>query len=372
MHPVRRRGNDRGAIAVTTSILLAGGVLLGFMALVVDVGRLYVEREELQSSADAAVLAVAKACSNNTPDCDTTGTIYDLAARYADANSRDNLTGLTSLCGRLPGKLPDCDPAPDNLTRCIGPVPPGSVPYIEIRVHTEIAGGSTVLPPTFGQMMLNNGGFDGTSVGACARATWEPGIGPVGIGISQCAFDTYTANGTVFGPDPPYDDFSNPPYPDEQAIRARGSGVLPPCPSTVVGRDPAPSFSWLPTNGPTDCEVTIPADGIFRRGRTVDESLLGECSRMLRRSRTEQIPIFVIIYDGQYPGTDPTYQGVSVAPFVVTGHRWGADRIRSWNPDPDAHLCGFGNRCIYGFFTGSPIPLSDFDPSRYSLIRLIG
>jgi hypothetical protein len=177
----------------------------------------------------------------------------------------------------------------------------------------------------------------------------------------------------VFGPSPPYDDATTPPLPHETAIRARGTDVLPACPSTIEGLDPARSFSWLPTNGPADCEVTIGEDFQFRQARSVDESLLGECRTMLQRSRNEQIPMFVIIYDGLYPDSSPeTYQGVSVAPFVATGYRWGADRLRSWNPDPDAHLCGFGNRCLYGFFTGPPIPLADFDPSRYSQIRLIG
>ena len=42
-----RRSDDRGAVATVVAILLAGGVLLGFLSLVVDVGRIYVEREEL-------------------------------------------------------------------------------------------------------------------------------------------------------------------------------------------------------------------------------------------------------------------------------------------------------------------------------------
>src|ERR1043165_3858879 len=62
----RRRPGERGAVAVTVAILLGGGVLLGFAALVVDVGQLYAEREELQSGADAAALAVAKACATQT------------------------------------------------------------------------------------------------------------------------------------------------------------------------------------------------------------------------------------------------------------------------------------------------------------------
>ena len=63
------RRDDGGAVATVVAILLAGGVLLGFLALVVDVGQIYVEREELQTGADAAVLAVAKACATAAPAC---------------------------------------------------------------------------------------------------------------------------------------------------------------------------------------------------------------------------------------------------------------------------------------------------------------
>jgi uncharacterized membrane protein len=38
------------------------------MALVVDVGQIYAERDELQRGADSAALAVAKA-ANSVPDC---------------------------------------------------------------------------------------------------------------------------------------------------------------------------------------------------------------------------------------------------------------------------------------------------------------
>ena len=77
------------------AILLAGGVLLGFLALVVDVGQLYVEREELQTGADAAVLAVAKACATAAPACSSSSAVRALAQSYADANSADGRSRVT-------------------------------------------------------------------------------------------------------------------------------------------------------------------------------------------------------------------------------------------------------------------------------------
>ena len=92
---------DRGAVATVFGILLSGGVLLGLMALVIDVGQLYVERGELQTGADAAALAVARACATNTPDCRDLPAVTALAQRYLDDNASDGVSKLDVFCGRL-------------------------------------------------------------------------------------------------------------------------------------------------------------------------------------------------------------------------------------------------------------------------------
>lgn len=56
-----RVGNDRGAVAVIVALLMV--VFLGFAAIAIDVGRLYVERRQLQNGADAAALAIAQDCA---------------------------------------------------------------------------------------------------------------------------------------------------------------------------------------------------------------------------------------------------------------------------------------------------------------------
>jgi Flp pilus assembly protein TadG len=60
--------HDSGSVAVITAICL--GFLIGFVALVVDVGHLYAVRNELQNAADAAALAGARALFplNGYPD----------------------------------------------------------------------------------------------------------------------------------------------------------------------------------------------------------------------------------------------------------------------------------------------------------------
>ena len=58
-----RCGDDRGAVTAVVAVVLGAGVLLGMATVVVDVGRLYAEREQLQSGADAAAWAAAESCA---------------------------------------------------------------------------------------------------------------------------------------------------------------------------------------------------------------------------------------------------------------------------------------------------------------------
>src|SRR5262245_24182109 len=128
----RGRQDDRGAVAPTVAVLLASGVLLGSLALVVDVGQIYVERQDLRSGADAAALAVGKACALGLPQCQTTDDIIDLVQHYADVNSVDGVSAVRQVCGRLPALLPACPPPLGGLADCVGSPPAGVAPYVEV------------------------------------------------------------------------------------------------------------------------------------------------------------------------------------------------------------------------------------------------
>ncbi len=87
--------DEEGAIGVLVAIFLAGGVLLGMGALVIDVGRLYQNRAELQNGADAGALAVAKSCASGS--CNA-----GLAGSYANANASNLTAGQAAVdlvCG---------------------------------------------------------------------------------------------------------------------------------------------------------------------------------------------------------------------------------------------------------------------------------
>lgn len=150
-------------------VLLGSGVLIPTAALVVDVGSIYVERGELQNGADAAAVAVAKGCvaGKCVNGLDLVAQTSS-AKKMANANASDKKTAVTQVCGKWAG-LPACPPAPKNLTACEGPTPSGN--YVEIRVRTETKTGSSLLPPTLARTFAGKSDYDGTSVGACARAT---------------------------------------------------------------------------------------------------------------------------------------------------------------------------------------------------------
>jgi hypothetical protein len=71
--------SEDGASAVLLAILIA--VLIGFTALVVDVGGLFVERNILQNSSDAGALAGVQELPGNT------GGAVDVAGHYVDLNT---------------------------------------------------------------------------------------------------------------------------------------------------------------------------------------------------------------------------------------------------------------------------------------------
>ncbi len=76
-------GNQRGSVTIITVAALA--ILLGFAALVIDVGFLYVNRTELVNMVDAAALAGVQDLPDNTAQAEASGRSYaTLNGRVSD------------------------------------------------------------------------------------------------------------------------------------------------------------------------------------------------------------------------------------------------------------------------------------------------
>lgn len=351
----RIRDDDRGAVGSMFAVLLAGGVLLGMLALVIDVGLLYAEREELQSGADAAAIAVVAECARaeDVAGC-TTSDMLALAATYADANARDGATHVLEVCGTL-GSLSTCTAPVGNLTDCIPAVPADNRPYVEVRTSTEMSDGSLLLPPVFAQTLSGNSGYDGTAVRACARATLGAPARGLGVTFSECEWRFATDNGTALPEGPQFVPGSH----REVVLKIHDSQGPPP-PGCTSGGGPnfdAPGgFGYLDRS---DCEIEI-LGGTYRTDQPGNDP--GECLDLLDEATTAPVPqvLFIPIYQSvRGQGRNTEYTLSKVAAFVPTGYFFGAGQNKSkdsWLPGSTISECTGQERCIYGYFVNVTVP----------------
>lgn len=348
---VTRNGADRGAVATLVAIVLGSGVLLGMGAIAVDIGQLYAEREELQSGADAAAMAVAK-CAAQGDTCESD--LIDLAESYADVNAKDDASAVNVLCGTLPDSgLPECPPQSGTLSRCFNEPP--ETPYVEVRTATELSDGSTLLPPTFAGTLLGNEGYAGSKVGACARAAFGPPVPATGLAvtISICEWEELTGGGESYPEAPPYPPNTMPPSGTDKAIKLHTTDSDSSCPAGPSGSDTPGGFGWLDDNG--DCQTAIDEDGTVGG----DPGVAGPgCAEALYAALTPPSVIFIPVYDSvSGTGSNTEYHIAGMAAFVLTGFSLPSiGREKSWLSD--AHLCKGSDKCIYGYFTQALVPVT--------------
>jgi hypothetical protein len=236
-----RLNTDRGAASTIVVLLLATGVLLGMTAMVVDVGRLYNEREELQSGADSAAMTVALDCAKRRAACTTLGMANSEDA--ADANAKDGRSNVVELCGwARTVTLPACAlPDNGNLTDCIGSAPTG-INFIQVRTRTEVATDDYVLPFAFAQTMAGTG--TGATVAACARVAYGPPRSGLAVTISACEYERAKADEVAAPPWPP-----DPPANKEVVLGIHGSQATHCSVGPPSGWDHPGGFGWLDETG---------------------------------------------------------------------------------------------------------------------------
>jgi hypothetical protein len=336
--------SDHGGVAVLVAVVLGLGSLLGIGALVIDVGRVYVEREELQTGADAAGLAVAKNCTVSPGSCASAA--VSTAKSYADRNSKDGVSRVAVICGTGRG-LATCPAQSTGRSACISSAP-ASVPYVEVRTSTELPDGSTLLPPAFARALADNSGYQGTGVSACARYAWGPlqATPVVAIGVSTCEWNKVTSNGTVLQPNPPTAS-------GESALHLQNTTGATSCPTGTAGWNNPNGFGWTDEN-PSACYNVAPAVGATMGG-DMDNVYKSECDTRLKDSRTNRTVLTLPIYDGVKGHI--SYHVVGFAAFVVTGYNLPDQGGRGGLVAPsilsNKHLCPSTEHCLYGYFTGS-------------------
>jgi Flp pilus assembly protein TadG len=348
-HPwMLARPGEQGAIGVLVAVLVAGGVLFGMGALVIDVGQLYQNRAELQNGADAGALAVAKSCVAGL--CTPT-----IASTYANANA-SKLTGGTAdvnlVCGS--GIQGACPASTGKITDCPA-APPSGTNYVDVHTSTELPGGSHLLPPVFARTLAGNGNYQGTTVYACAQAEWgAPSTATtVAYTISACTWDKYTNQGQTLAPPPPY----SPPYSSltsvDSVVYEHGSTNNTICPAQYQepsGSDGPGNFGWTSDTG--TCSVTITNNTY--PGST-GASANSDCLTALYNAWSTQSTIYLPVYTtATGSGNNLLYTLKGFAAFVVTGYYFpGSAGQQAKEKDwvTGNYPCSGSNFCLSGFFT---------------------
>jgi Flp pilus assembly protein TadG len=291
----KRLSDERGATAVLVGILLVP--LIGFAAISLDVGALYVERGQLQNGADSAALAIAQECAEdgvcNSPSA--------LAATFSDANANDA--------------------AANNLT----PSFPNDHTVTVSTSTLEASSGDSAINHPFAALI----GHDQTTVHATATAEWgSPRASTVvlPLALSLCEFE-------------------------KAAAGAEGKLLLinyemPKSPGCV---HPIPGgFAWLDRIS-GGCASFINLDD----GTAPSEagnSYPGACDSTM--AGLEGTTILVPIHNGfsVEHGTDKAYTLYGFAAFKITGWKFSGAGYPQVSIDKDAPKCTGSCRGIQGYF----------------------
>lgn len=235
---------EQGAVATIVVVMLAAGVLLGFLALSVDVGRTVLERRELQNGADAGALSLAQSCAQGNCVAGADGVVA-----LVNNNAGDSAHTISLQCGSAGTGLPPC-PAGDvsDIKQC-PPVPPGfgGVSFVEVHTRTS-SGGNSFIENVFGEAA---GGAATSTVDSCARAGWGPpgGASVLPLTFSFCEYKSAIDDPTIgFGELP----IGANPHKGETALALKyhPSKSEDPCIDLMhSGIDAPGGFGWLDETG---------------------------------------------------------------------------------------------------------------------------
>jgi Flp pilus assembly protein TadG len=386
---------EHGAAAALFAVFLGTGVLLGMGAVVIDVGLLYHEKEQLQSGADFASWRVAQSCITNPALSNCNNTTQSGNARtYAIKNAKDDHADALACLNGSNCQLPwntavTCPPRPATT---------GTYDWVEVRTSTRTRTGDTRVPPMFSRMLLGDD-YRGKNVGACARVAWGvPASATVlALGFSLCDWERITGRNSVFRALPGLD-----PLLQQTGIYSL-LGLQPPLDSAVTISNPplsicnndwdhtSPSgYAWLGAPN-ASCQLTIAPtitpeywiDSLKLTLTTLSTAV--NCTNALAAARARGVPVLVPIFDrvqsfvtNLFPAR---YRIIGFAPFVVTGYTGlvggllgAVSSLSNTVPAIAQLLCGL-QLCIYGYFTRSVLPAhmpTAFGNSRNLGVTVIG
>lgn len=277
------QARDSGAITVIVALLMV--VLLGSVAIAVDVGVIHSERAQLQSGADAGAIGMAQKCARDASDplCSTTST---LATSLANQNALDGISKVHSI-------------ALDKTARTL-----------TVQTTAKETGGTDNSVSLFFADVL---GVPTKEVGARASAVW--GSPKAGRTAFPLAFSICQVKSHVDG--------------SLQLLQEHGNNANVDCNFGPSGAAVAGGFGWLaPDTG--KCGGTIDID-LGEGGSDTGNNAPTHCATELNHWAAEitagrevivLLPVFNKVVG---TGSGAVYGLVSFAAFKVTGWKFSGN-----------------------------------------------
>jgi hypothetical protein len=235
--------------------------------------------------------------------------------------------------------------------------PAGVRGYVDVHTQTKTPSGS-LLPPVLAKTLLGGSSYNGTTVLACAQASWGPpkSSNTIAFTISACSWYVYTTNGSNFADPPPYPPNTAPVATDDHILFEHGSGGSQEtgCPPyQPSGQDAPGNFGWT-NDGLGNCSTFIDSSGTYT-GST-GASATSDCKSIISNAYTNKSVVYLPVYSSiTGTGANVTYTLLGFAAFVITGyHITGSFHADDWLNSADN--CKGNDFCIDGYFTHDLIP----------------
>lgn len=217
MRRIKRKDDERGAVAVIIALLLV--VLLGFGAIAVDVGMLYAEKAQLRNGADAGALSIAQSCAydstTSNPHCNASVGSSSLAKQMADSNALDGISNARHV---------ELDKAAGKVAVTVGALETGT--------------NANRVSLFFARAL----GIEEAEVGVTSHAVWgspRAGFLPFPLTVSICQVQGLVGGGI-------------------KLIQSHGSGAHPSCNYGPSGQTVPGGFAWLtPDTGKCGASVDV-------------------------------------------------------------------------------------------------------------------
>lgn len=284
-----QRSRERGAVSVIVALLMVP--LIGFAALSVDVAGTWARKQQIQTGADAAALAVAQDCAKGA--C---GSPTATAQALATAN-----LGSGSVSASLAA--------------------PVSTSSSSVTVRT-----SSVRSHFFAPVL----GISSSTVSAQSTVRWGSplsGTAALPLAFNLCEFLYQTGGGL-----PSDTTLRTVKLSKTSATSCTGHSNL-----LVAG-----GFGWLATTGPCTSKVTVgTTTSLFSEPGNSPPSSCSPSSFTALRNATVLLPIFD---DSGGSGSGAYYHLYAFAAFKITGYYFAGQY--TWN-----NPCNGNERCIQGYFT---------------------